>query len=98
MPSGAYPTGVALSPVSTPRPVDTRDVPPAVHGRGATLWRARIVLALGDRDQAIGLLRQAVNEGVSFSSLVYGDRFHVDVDLEPLFGYPPYEEIVAPKP
>ncbi len=58
-----------------------------------SLWRAKIALALGNRDQALALLRQAISEGVVF----WGDPFHVDPDLAPLFGDPAYEELVAPK-
>ena len=64
---------------------------------GPSLWRAKIALALGDRDRGVALIRQAMNEGINFWSSFHGDPLHVDIDLAPLFGYPPYEEIVAPK-
>lgn len=61
--------------------------------RGAnTLWRARIQAVLGNRDEAVSLLRRAFAEGVGF-----GIWLHRDVDLEPLRGYPPFEELIRPK-
>jgi len=62
-----------------------------MRGR-ATLWRARIAASMGERDEAVELLRRAFAQG-----LAYGLWIHVDPDLEPLRGYPPYEEIVRPK-
>jgi len=47
---------------------------------------------MGERDEAVELLRRAFAQG-----LAYGLWIHVDPDLEPLRGYPPYEEIVRPK-
>ncbi|MCG6955267.1 MAG: serine/threonine protein kinase [Gemmatimonadetes bacterium] len=61
------------------------------RGRAA-LWRARIAASMGERDEAVDLLRRAFAQGAAFGLWV-----HVDPDLEPLRGYPPYEEIVRPK-
>jgi tetratricopeptide (TPR) repeat protein len=57
-----------------------------------TLWRARIAALLGERDEAIDLLRRALGEGVG-----HGISLHVDMDLEPLRGYAPFEELMRPK-
>ena len=57
-----------------------------------TLWRARIAALLGERDEAVRLLWQSVGEGTSF-----GMSMHADPDLEPLLGYPPFEEFIRPK-
>jgi tRNA A-37 threonylcarbamoyl transferase component Bud32/tetratricopeptide (TPR) repeat protein len=57
-----------------------------------TLRRARIAALLGERDEAVQLLRRAFSEGLSFGTWV-----HIDMDLEPLRGYPSYEELVKPK-
>ncbi len=62
-----------------------------------TLWRAKIAVALGDRDAALALLRQAINEGINFWDPNHGNPFHADIDFEPLVGYAPYEEIIAPR-
>ncbi len=64
---------------------------------GPTLWRAKIAVALGDRDGALALLRQAINEGINFWHPNHGSRLHADIDFEPLVGYAPYEEIIAPR-
>jgi hypothetical protein len=54
-----------------------------------TLMRARIAAWLGEKDQAVDLLRTAFAEGV------FHDIFpHRDMDLEPLRGYPPFEELI----
>jgi len=57
-----------------------------------TLWRARIASLLGNRDEALALLRGAVGQGVR-----YGPDLHADPDLKPLRGYPPYQEFMRPK-
>ncbi len=62
-----------------------------MRGR-ATVWRARIAASIGERDEAVELLRRAFAQGLAFGLWV-----HVDPDLEPLRGYPPYEEVVRPK-
>ncbi len=59
-----------------------------VHTRG----RARIAALLGERDEAVRLLRRASSEGVG-----HGLWIHTDMDLESLRGYAPYEELVKPK-
>jgi tRNA A-37 threonylcarbamoyl transferase component Bud32/TolB-like protein len=58
----------------------------------ATRWRARITALLGERDEAVTLLRQAFREG-----LQHGNWLHRDMDLEGLRGYAPYEALVEPK-
>jgi len=61
--------------------------------RGAhTAWRARIAALLGDRDEAVQLLRRAFAEGLTF-----GLWLHTDLDLETLRGYAPFEELIRPK-
>jgi tetratricopeptide (TPR) repeat protein len=61
-----------------------------------TQWRACIAALLGDKDQAVGLLRQSIAEGLPVWE---GLRLvlHTDIDLEPLRGFPPYEELLEPK-
>jgi tetratricopeptide (TPR) repeat protein len=58
----------------------------------STLWRARIQAVLGDRDEAMGLLRRAFGEGAGFGVWV-----HKDMDLQMLRGHPPFEEYLRPK-
>jgi cytochrome c-type biogenesis protein CcmH/NrfG len=57
-----------------------------------TAWRAPIAAQLGEKDQAGDLLRESFAEGQQ-----YGVWLHREVTLEPLRGYPPYEELVRPK-
>jgi tetratricopeptide (TPR) repeat protein len=66
-------------------------------GGGPTFWRAKIAAALGDREDAVSLFRQAVAEGLSFWTRNFGSPFHVDIDLEPLRGYAPFDEILKPE-
>ena len=54
--------------------------------------RARIAAALGERDEAVRLLHQAVTEGLG-----YDNNKHLDFELQRLRGYPPYEEWLRPK-
>jgi predicted Zn-dependent protease len=57
-----------------------------------TMWRARIAALLGDEQQAMALLTQALGEG-AFQGL--GMRH--DMDLESLHEYPPFQELMRPK-
>jgi tetratricopeptide (TPR) repeat protein len=52
-----------------------------------TRWRARIAAQLGDREQAVALLRRALAEGSNF-----GVAFHQDHYLSSLTGFAPFEE------
>jgi len=62
-----------------------------LNGRN-TVWRARIAAVLGEREEAVALLRRGFAEG-----LRYGIWLHRDPDLEPLHGFQPYEDLVRPK-
>jgi tetratricopeptide (TPR) repeat protein len=55
-------------------------------------WRARIASLLGEKEQAVALLREAFSQG-----LAYGVYLRQDIDLEPLWDYPPFKEILRPK-
>jgi hypothetical protein len=56
-----------------------------------TYWGARIGSLLGEKEQAVMMLREALSQGRSYL------RLHADVDLEPLRGHPPSQELVKPK-
>ena len=61
-----------------------------------TYSRACIAAQLGDKEAAVALLRQSVNEGLPvWEGLAF--TLHRDIDLEPLRGFPPYEELIRPK-
>ncbi|MFZ5789047.1 MAG: protein kinase domain-containing protein [Acidobacteriota bacterium] len=64
---------------------------PYVFGTN-TLWRSRIAAQLGDRAQALALLREAFGEG-----LAHGVWIHRDIDLEPLRDDPAFLELIRPK-
>jgi hypothetical protein len=64
---------------------------PYLYGAPAFL-RACIAAQLGEKDRALALLRDAFAQGREFS-----DETHRDPDLEPLWGYPPNEELMRPK-
>jgi DNA-binding SARP family transcriptional activator len=60
---------------------------------GVASWRrARIASLLGEPEQAVALLREAFARGLPFTVFL-----HSDMDLEPLRGYEPFEELVRPK-
>jgi len=60
--------------------------------RWVPLWpRADIAAQLGDKDGAVEALRAALGTGSPYYDL------HVDPDLEPLHGYPPFEELTKPR-
>jgi len=64
---------------------------PHLHGEN-TYHRACIAAILGDKAQAVALLKEAFIEGLPFSL-----RGHNDNDLESLWDYPPYIELMKPK-
>ncbi len=57
-----------------------------------TYWCARISSLLGDREQAVVLLKEAFAQG--YESPI---DLHRDMDLESLRDYPPFQELVRPK-
>jgi len=57
-----------------------------------TYWRARIAALLGEKEQAVSLLKESFAQGAS-----YGIDLHRDIDLEPLWDYPPFKELIRPK-
>jgi Flp pilus assembly protein TadD len=64
---------------------------PYLRGRH-TLWRVRIAAALGERERAVALLRDALQQGQGYNAL-----FHTVVDFEPLRDYAPFRELLRPK-
>jgi tetratricopeptide (TPR) repeat protein len=63
-----------------------------------TLWRARITALIGDREQAVTLLRQAISEGLMpldvAQGLGYPMWLHRDIDFEALRNYLPFQAIL----
>jgi len=57
-----------------------------------TYLRACIAAHLGERDRAVELLRGSVARGFSFVNYLHTYTF-----LEPLHGYPPFEELIKPQ-
>ena len=57
-----------------------------------TFWRAKIAALLGEKAEAVMLLRQAAEKTCCFHQL----PLH-DIDLELLRDYPPFQEFVRPK-
>ncbi len=54
-------------------------------------WRAAILGQLGEREQAVTLLRQSTHEGQTM------DGWHADEALRALHGYPPFDQLITPK-
>ncbi len=57
-----------------------------------TFWRARIAGALGERERALALLRESLQEGQ-----VYGPELHTIIDFESMRDYPPFRELLRPE-
>jgi tetratricopeptide (TPR) repeat protein/predicted Ser/Thr protein kinase/predicted secreted protein len=57
-----------------------------------TYWRACIATLLGEKEQAVALLKEAFSQGQG-----YGVSLHRDINLEPLWDYPPFKELLRPK-
>ena len=64
---------------------------PYLFGRH-TIWRARIHAQLGEREEALGLIRDALRQGYP-----HFHALHHDFGLEPLRDYPPFQELLKPK-
>ncbi len=64
---------------------------PHMYGENS-FHRACIAAQLGERERALDLLGQAFGQGLNFGAFI-----HQDINLEPLHGYPPYEELIKPK-
>jgi len=58
------------------------------------LWEAEIAASLGEHDRAVQLLREGMAMGLGLDLL--GGGVFGNADLEPLFGYPPFEQLVKP--
>jgi len=54
--------------------------------------QACIAALLGEKERAVALLRESFGQGAS-----YGVDLHRDIDLEPLWDYPPFKELLRPK-
>ena len=57
-------------------------------------WRACIAAQLGEKDRAVDLLRQAFAQGRVRD---WFGNTHREIFLEPLRGYPPYEQLMKPR-
>ncbi|MDH7514194.1 MAG: tetratricopeptide repeat protein, partial [Clostridiales bacterium] len=55
-------------------------------------WQARIAALIGEKEKAVALLKEAFSQGSD-----YGVSLHRDIDLEPLWDYPPFKELLRPK-
>lgn len=55
--------------------------------------RAQIHAALGEKEKALDLIKQAFKEGYGFDFYSYDNDF----EFLPLFDYPPFQEFVKPK-
>jgi tRNA A-37 threonylcarbamoyl transferase component Bud32/tetratricopeptide (TPR) repeat protein len=66
-----------------------------------TFRSARILALLGDKEGAVKLLQEAVAQGSGGNekpdAYGYGFIYRHSMDLEPLHGYPPFEELIKPK-
>ncbi|MGH7618870.1 MAG: tetratricopeptide repeat protein, partial [Gemmatimonadaceae bacterium] len=78
--SGARATADSLAALPSPRTAGARDY-----------WRAAILGQLGEREQAVSLLRQSTHEGQSMES------WHADAVLRALHGYPPFDQMITAK-
>jgi tetratricopeptide (TPR) repeat protein len=57
-----------------------------------TYWQAAIAAHLGEKDRAVALLAEAFSQGKRHEV-----NIHQIVDLEPLWDYPPFQELIRPK-
>jgi len=55
-------------------------------------WQASIAAHLAEKDRAVELLAEAFSKGYP-----YGFAFHNSMEFEPLWDYPPFQELIEPK-
>lgn len=58
-----------------------------------TFWQARIAALLGEKEQAIQLLREAFSQGLPYGPFLLGAM----MDLESLRDHPSFKELLSPK-
>ena len=65
---------------------------PILRHEYAFIWykRARIAGACGDREEAMRLMRKAVNQGYRYW------KFHYEIDFEDMRDYPPFQDFLRP--
>jgi tetratricopeptide (TPR) repeat protein/TolB-like protein len=68
------------------------DLPQREHRGRNTYWRARIAALLGDRDDAVRLLRQAFSEGTEV-----WNTLHVEPDFDGLRDFPAFRAFARPR-
>jgi hypothetical protein len=71
------------------------NLPPGTHSWTRSddiLFRASIAAHLGEKQRAVALLTEAFSKGSS-----QGTRLHVNPGFEPLWDYPPFQELIRPK-
>ena len=56
-----------------------------------TYWRARIAALLGDKENAVRLLRESIAQGQTYWGII------TDIALGPLWDYKPFKELIKPK-
>ncbi|MFC2142461.1 protein kinase [Acidobacteriota bacterium] len=56
-----------------------------------SFWRAVIAAALGEKDRAVSLLRASLQQGQAYSDL------YCRMELEPLWDYPAFVELIKPR-
>jgi hypothetical protein len=63
-----------------------------------TLWRARIAAVLGERDEAVGLVREAITQGLFPLDVAQGFGYamwlHCDTDFDLLRDYTPFKAVL----
>jgi tetratricopeptide (TPR) repeat protein len=74
------------------RVADTLPAADEFEATNRKYWRACIAAHLGEKDRAVQLLTEAFSMG-----LRYGVDVHSDFGLEPLWDYPPFQELIRPK-
>jgi tetratricopeptide (TPR) repeat protein/tRNA A-37 threonylcarbamoyl transferase component Bud32 len=67
----------------------------SVLSKRVPLWRARIAALLGNRDEAMTLLRQVMDHMTPTDQVACW--LHRDIDFESLHDYPQFQELMRPK-
>jgi hypothetical protein len=75
----------------------TMDASTALLRGKAKLQLARIASLCGQRDKALALLRQAVDEGHGYYGFIFVHPSSIADDFAGMADYPPYQEFLRPK-
>jgi hypothetical protein len=85
---------VGMAAARTGDSTTAQEIAADVEAAGSYGYAAYVAGYLGERERAVSLIKRSIEEEPGFA---FGHFVRWDPDLEPLWGYSPFEELVAPR-